>query len=71
MNNDTFGNSMFQTPSLECILINEFGDKTQFKGSLMGSSIDAVVEVFKRFLLGCGYTQETVDEIQLVIQDEE
>jgi hypothetical protein len=68
--NDTF-ESVFQPPSLECILINEFGDKTQFKASTMGSSIDAVVEAFKRFLLACGYTQETVDEVQLVIKDEE
>jgi hypothetical protein len=67
---DTF-ESVFKPPSLECILVNEFGDKTQFKANTMGSSIVAVMEVFKRFLLACGYTQETVDEVQLIIKDEE
>ena len=52
--------------------IDEFGQKYKYQTSLDVCNIDEVgsfelsVEQFKQFLLAQGYTQKTVDKIQLI-----
>lgn len=51
---------------------DEFGQKHKFSSRLTTINIDEVgsfnlsVEQFKQFLLAQGYTQKTVDKIQLI-----
>jgi hypothetical protein len=43
------------TPFVKFEYSNEFGDTTKFESNLNGVCLDDMFEIYKRFLLACGF----------------